>query len=394
MIRYIMKFLWNSRRGFYSIFIEQMLISAVLTVCFLSMFDMVEKYTSPGMLDTDNVVLLTCMQRFHQNNGPDRFEVNNAIDAIIGNARQWEYVEAVSESSGLVPYMRPSEYYASEDSIYVTGGGKYFVHAKTADENADKVFVIYLQEGAWLHQQDDGTDPALISRQLAEDMKSEGNPVGLKFKYYGRTYTVTGVFDGAKEEPFVPAAPSIIRTWPFFDKVRPYREICFRIEPGHEQEFCSRLYKECKRLIPHFDTIDIGITDMEYFKSKAMSSEMSRLKLMLIPTALLVLFAFVGSLGLLMLNARKRAVEYSLHRAMGATRMTLMKLVIVQSLVLTLLASVPCIVIALAVFGFSLVSLYAILATVSLMLLFSLVSAGYPAWKIAQINPASVLHEE
>lgn len=50
MIRYIMKFLWNSRRGFYSIFIEQMLISAVLTVCFLSMFDMVEKYTSQGCL--------------------------------------------------------------------------------------------------------------------------------------------------------------------------------------------------------------------------------------------------------------------------------------------------------------------------------------------------------
>ena len=120
----------------------------------------------------------------------------------------------------------------------------------------------------------------------------------------------------------------------------------------------------------------------------------SRLQLMFVPVFLLVLFAFAGTLGHQLFNAARRAVEFSLYRAVGATRIDLMVTVLLQSAILTLLAAVPSVILAVAVSGAGLSGLYSALATVALMLLFSLASACYPAWKISHVEPAAVLHEE
>ena len=121
MIRYLMKFLWNSRRSFRSIFIEQMLVSVVLSVCLVSLSDMLGQYRSPGMLDTDNVVLFSCMHRNYVKDMAARPEINAAVDAVVDNARQWDYVEAASETSSLTPYLRLPANYMS-DSVTVNGG--------------------------------------------------------------------------------------------------------------------------------------------------------------------------------------------------------------------------------------------------------------------------------
>ena len=394
MIRYLMKFLWNSRRSFRSIFIEQMLVSVVLSVCLVSLSDMLGQYRSPGMLDTDNVVLFSCMHRNYVKDMAARPEINAAVDAVVDNARQWDYVEAASETSSLTPYLRLPANYMS-DSVTVNGGRKYSVHVKIADEYADKVFGIKIEDGTWLRSPDDGTPPALVSRQLAEEIAPDADPVGMKLQTGRRqVYTVVGVFEGAKEDAFTPAAPSVIIPLQSGNPYSVYRDICFRVRPDHIQEFISALYRECRRVIPHFDTIDIGIHDMGEYKADSMFRMTSRLKLMIVPVFLLVLFAFAGTLGHQLFNAARRAVEVSLYRAVGATRIDLMVTVLLQSAILTLLAAVPSVILAVAVSGAGLSGLYSALATVALMLLFSLASACYPAWKISHVEPAAVLHEE
>ena len=125
---------------------------------------------------------------------------------------------------------------------------------------------------------------------------------------------------------------------------------------------------------------------MGVYKEQAMFSVTSRLKLIAIPTLFLVIFAFIGTLGLLVLNIQKRIQEFSLHRAMGATKSALMRLVILQSLVLTLSASVPGILLSMIVFSFSLTHLLALVVALGSMLLFSLFSACYPAWQNFNIS--------
>lgn len=394
MIKYLLTFLWNSKRHFAGIFIEQMLVFIVLMICLVSLFDMLEKYYEPGLPDTENVVSLGYMAE-RSLEMSKREELNRSLDAILENMRQWEHVEGISESVSLVPYFREPEYYLA-DSVTISGR-KYHVHMKLADISAERVFKIELLEGEWLHTLPDGSWPAVITRQLADEVNAGKSLIGTRI-YDNRNfpYTVVGIAAGIKEDVFTPAAPAVILPYQKNEAslFRIYREICARIEPGHAEEFCNRSYRECKRLLPYFSEIDFGAKDMGVYKEQAMFSVTSRLKLITIPTLFLVIFAFIGTLGLLVLNTKKRIQEFSLHRALGATKSALLRLVIFQGLTLTLSAAVPGILLSLIVFSFSFTHLLALAAALGCMLLFSLFSACYPAWQIAQTNPAEILHQE
>ena len=394
MIKYLLTFLWNSKRHFAGIFIEQMLVFIVLMICLVSLFDMLEKYYEPGLLDTENVVSLGYMaeRKLEMNK---REELNRSLDAILENMRQWEHVEGISESRSLVPYFREPEYY-SADSITISGR-KYYVHRKLADISAERVFKIEITDGEWLHALPDGSWPAVITQQLVDEVGAGKNLIGTRI-YDSRNfpYTIVGIASGIKEDVFTSAAPAIILPLQKRkdDLFRIYREICARIEPGYVEEFCNLSYRECKRLLPYFNEIDFGAKDMGVYKEQAMFSVTSRLKLIAIPSLVLVIFAFIGTLGLLVLNTKKRIREFSLHRAMGATKSALMRLVILQSLALTLSASVPGILLSMIVFSFSFIHLLALAVALGCMLLFSLFSACYTAWQIAQTTPAEILHQE
>ena len=153
-------------------------------------------------------------------------------------------------------------------------------------------------------------------------------------------------------------------------------------------------FHEFKRLVPNFNNIEFLVRDMQVFKEKNMFSVASRLKLSFIPTIFLLIFAFIGALGLLMLNVKKRAKEFGIHRAIGATSKKLQWWMVAQSLFLTLIASIPGIILSLCVFSITVTSLLAILTSLVTMLVFSFISSYYPAWQVTKINPAIVLHQD
>lgn len=395
MIKHLITLLWNSRKKFSGIILEQSLVFIVLMVCMVSLFDMYKQYREPGLLETENVALFGFMAP-RKMDADKRREINRAMNAGLRNIRQWDYVEGVSESHSLVPYLREPEYYFS-DSVTIAGR-KYEAHSKVADPGAQSVFGIWMEQGEWLPTLPDGSLPAVITRQLADlTGKTDGELIGIQMlDHRNQTYTVTGIVPGIKEDVFTIPPPGVITLLVYSsdDELRIYREICARVKPGHMEEFCEASYREFKRLIPHFNEIEFIIRDMGVFKEKAMFPVTSRLKMLIIPTLFLLIFAFIGTLGLLMLNVKKRVQEFGIHRAVGAPRRRLMCMMIAQSLILTLIASVPGILLSLFVFSINLTHFAAISATLCIMLLFSLISSYYPAMQIARINPAAVLHQE
>lgn len=394
MIKYLTTLLWNSRKRFLGIVSEQALVYIVLTFCMVSLFDAIRQYREPGLLHTEDVVLIDFMApslRSQQDLDKCK-EINKAIDAGIANIKQWNNVIDVSESSSLVPYLRETENYMT-DSVTISGR-KFNVQVKWADVAAQNVFDIRMEEGEWLPVLPNGAKPAVISRQLADQVGSDHSLIGTQvFDRNNMPYTITGIVSGIKSNVFDAALPCIIVPFTRFDRAI-YREICVRVKPGQLNEFCNGAYHEFKRLVPNFNNIEFLVRDMQVFKEKNMFSVASRLKLSFIPTIFLLIFAFIGALGLLMLNVKKRAKEFGIHRAIGATSKKLQWWMVAQSLFLTLIASIPGIILSLCVFSITVTSLLAILTSLVTMLVFSFISSYYPAWQVTKINPAIVLHQD
>lgn len=396
MIRHLITLLWNSRRKFIGIIVEQALVFIVLTICMVTLFDMIRQYREPGLLDTENVVLFGFMadQTMARDKEKCR-EINQAVDACIGNMRQWDNVESTSESLSLVPYLREPGFYHT-DSVMISGN-KFQAEVKFADIDAQQVFNIEMEEGEWLPTLPNRARPAVITRKLADQVGSNYNLIGAQFSDKRNiTYTITGIVSGIKESVFAPSGPGVIipKEKTAYNAFSRYREICARVKPGQVEEFCNASYLEFQRLVPYFNEIEFIIRDMGIFKAKNMFPATSRLKLLFIPTLFLLIFAFIGTLGLLMLNVKKRAQEFGIHRAVGASSIQLLWWMVVQSLLLTLIASIPGIILSFFIFSVTATHLLAILTAVGAMLVFSLVSAYYPAWQITKINPAVVLHQE
>ena len=57
MIAHILKLIWNQRKHYTGIFIEQVLVFIILTICILSFSEKVRLYLSPGNLNTENTII-------------------------------------------------------------------------------------------------------------------------------------------------------------------------------------------------------------------------------------------------------------------------------------------------------------------------------------------------
>ena len=396
MIKYLITFLWNSRRKFFGIVIEQALVFIVLTFCIVSLFDAIRQYREPGLLDIDDVALCGFMaaQPLSPQDWDKCREINKAINACIENIRQWDDVESISESVAFVPYLRPPEFYI-KDSVTVSGH-KYQVQAKYTDAEARNVFKIKMEQGEWFPPLPNGAQPVVITRQFADQLGADYNLIGTQlWDSSNRPYTITGIVSGIKTAAFEASVPGVIFSWDGSKRLATYyREICARIKPGKLQEFCIDCYHEYQRIVPYANEIEFTIRDLNVFKGQDMFPIIFRLKLLVIPTCFLLVFAFIGTLGLLMLHVKKRAQEFGIHRTVGATRKQLQWWMVVQSLFLTLIAAIPGIILSLFIFNMTAANLLSILISLGAMLVFSFISAYYPAWQITKINPAVVLHQD
>jgi ABC-type lipoprotein release transport system permease subunit len=72
-----------------------------------------------------------------------------------------------------------------------------------------------------------------------------------------------------------------------------------------------------------------------------------------------------------------------------------MLLIISESLLITSFAMFPSLLLSFLIYDYaSIADATAIFTTVCIMLLFSVISAWYPAWKVSKVNPAEALQYE
>lgn len=387
---------WQRWRAFGWIYLEQALVFIILMLCIVAVGQKIREYNTPGMLDTEEVVNYGYMfAPEHRGDQEMQWEVRTQMETIGRElTKQSEAVVAVTQSVCMLPYTRPDENNFS-DSIIIDGK-KIFTMLKGSDQGGFEVLRPVLEEGEWLpsligYAKDEV--PIVISRQLA-DSAGWHEAVGQKINLWGAVLEVVGVIEGMKNSVFANSYPTIIMPAELLNGMSLfYGEYAARIKPGQQAQFINDLYTIYRRTVD-YSGVDLIVNDMTEWKRNSMMEITAPLIAQGIPTVFFLIFGFIGTSGLFWLYSKKRVEEFALRRAIGATKNRLVGMVITESVVLTLLAAVPGLLLAVFIYSWDSVVLLGIFATLAVMLIFSVFSAWYSAYKVSRVSPAEALHNE
>jgi hypothetical protein len=394
-MKHLLKMLWNQRRSYSWIFIEQVLVTVILMLVAVSVLEAYKKYKTPGMLDVENMFIVACT--FGKDATQDeRYNSMQSMNVILENLKKLPYVKAITSGFNLAPYQRDDESYVYQvgrmDSIRIDDK-RFLAIYKFSDEFGGSILNVQMEEGAWFDENralPDGSLPCIITRQFA-DKAGWTTAVGKKIPFGPRFFTVTGVATGLKQEPFKPSPVAIVL--PSFTTTGKPFENLVKIDPGMEKEFTKTFSKEFRRLIPS-ENAEPLLSYMPSMKRFFVSQSILPIVLQGIPTLFLFIFAFIGTFGLYWMISQKRMKEFALRIALGSTKKRLMNIVIGESLLITCVAVLPALLLSFFIYEYTDVHVVAVSATLFIMLLFAVVSAWYPAWTVSRVNPAEALQYE
>lgn len=387
-------------KGFIGIYIEQALVFAVLMLCLVAIVDKIKLYRTPGLLDTENTMVFGYTTPRNEMNWEEIRSGRNALDKVGKEMTELSYVEGVTRSNNILPYGAPS--IGMIFKINVDDKDRQ-VSMMTAEADAVDVLMPQLDEGEWLPAKNTDYIPAVISRQLADSLgwheavgKSLRLPINESFSPELR---VVGVVSGIRKNAFDTESPMavIVRT-SFFEEMgmtTADNYSCVRLKNAKDKEtFADEFYRRFKKEVGETSPVEPYVADMERYKSEQIIQGTATLIAQSIPTVFFLVFGFIGTFGLFWLYSRKRVGEFALRRAVGATKVRLVRMVIIESVVLSLLAAVPGLLLAIFIYSWSWTVLLGVGSTLAIMLLFSLFSAWYPAYKVSRVSPAEALHNE
>lgn len=360
----------------------------------VSLFTLLEKYLAPGLLNTNNqyVIGIDPSQKASQET---KSKINKSLLTLIDELKKTPYVEDISMSSNLIPYLRPEDYYR-KDTVLISGK-KIQSHLKWADKAALTAYNMHLEEGSWFTGDDqileDGSCPVVISQQLLDSIDYQIT-IGRKFMFQNNECTIIGVVSGVKEKDFMTSFPIVIFPISGNQSFSNETKECVAIvKKENQKDFYETCLKEFNKM-DFNNEAELSIMDIKLFQSSTSFGEKLQIAVQCLPVIFLFFFAFIGTFALFWIRSRKKAKEYALMIALGSTPGQMKRYVIQESIAITLLASVPSLIIAAFIYDFTVVHVIAISVTILIMLLFAMFSAWYPAYKVSRINPAEVLHYE
>ena len=392
MIRQILRILWKQRYSYGGIFVEQLLVAVVLMLATVSVAEMVKKHKTPGDMNIDNTIYIGYMTTLDFPR-EEMAQVKQQMNAVLEQLRQLPFVEAISTSDNLIPYMRNDIFYQRQsDSVYVDDR-QFWAVMKYSDEFGAVALKPEMEEGAWLENRalPDGSVPVVITRQLA-DRVGWTSGVGKKITLKGNVCTVVGVAAGLRQEPFVPSPAAVVMPQ-YLMRANMMYEGMARIKADREQEFIDAFNREFKRLVSD-ERVEPSLSSIQTIKGAYVTFSIFGIAFQAIPTAFLFFFAFIGTFGLSWMVSQKRLKEFALRIALGSTKKKLIAIVIGESLLITAIALIPALLLSFFIYEYTAVHAVGVGVTILTMLLFSAISAWYPAWKVSRVNPAEALQYE
>lgn len=312
---------------------------------------------------------------------------------LMNKFKEKSYIEGITEGVNFIPFTYSNEFLI--DTFHVDDK-KIIVQQRISDASAINVFHPVIEEGEWITDEklEDGTFPVVITRNLADEL-FDGQAIGKKIFRRSRSFTVNGIISGIKGNIFDGAVDAVIFPWRAFQMYSSTKELAVRVKGDNKETFYNDYINEFRKSMKFKEAVvEPFVYDMDIFKRQSMASTLFDITLLLVPTVCLFLFAFVGTFGLFWLTSKKRRKEFALKMAIGSSKRRIMREVISESVLISLVSCVPGLIIAAFIYPIDGLHLAALGITLGLMLVFSIFSAWYPAFKVTKIQPAQVLKYE
>ncbi|WP_455509762.1 ABC transporter permease [Butyricimonas paravirosa] len=376
--------IWNDRKRFAGIFIEQILVFIVCMLCLVSIAFAIYEYNKPGILDTENVISVG--YSVINKNAGNLNDISRDFDQLLEKLRRNPNVKAISREDNFTPYIRGDSH--KLDSITIDHI-QLKVYTKWADRYTKSVYNIELIEGEWLTDETlaDGSEGIVITQNIANTLKWQ-KAVGRKMLVCNRNYTVVGVIKGFRHTVSRPSSATVIM--PISSRNTSYREIAVKV--NDLELFTNDFYVEWNRTMKNRG-LALTFDYLDKLRKSDVISEITDIVLQTIPTVFLIIFAFIGTFGIFWLNLKKRSKEFALRIVVGSTPSQLMWYVVKESVIITSISMLPGLLLTVFIYEFTIVHLLAIGISIMLMLVFAIFSAWYPAYKVSQVNPVDAMRE-
>lgn len=384
MLRNMIILIWNDRKRFAGIFIEQILVFIVCMLCLVSIAFAVHKYNEPGILDTENVISVG--YSVINKNVDNLNDISCDFDQLLEKLSRNTNVKAISREDNFTPYIRGDSH--KLDSISIDNV-RLKVYTKWADKYTKSVYNIELVEGEWLTDEKlaDGSEGIVITQDIANALKWQKS-IGRKMLVCNRNYTVVGVIKGFRHTVSRPSSSTIIM--PISSRNTSYKEVAVKV--NDLELFTNDFYVEWNRTMKNRG-VALTFDYLDKLRKSDMISEITDIVLQTIPTIFLIIFAFIGTFGIFWLNSKKRNKEFALRIVVGSTPNQMMWYVVKESIIITSISMVPGLLLAVFIYEFTVVHLFAIGCCIMLMLVFAIFSAWYPAYQVSQVNPVNAMRE-
>lgn len=170
-------------------------------------------------------------------------------------------------------------------------------------------------------------------------------------------------------------------------------EFCINVKEGYKDELIGEFLRQFKKIISD-SNVEPVMVDMDRMQKIQLIDNLFLVAVMAIPTLFFLIFAFIGTFGLFWLNSKRKRTEYALRLAIGSSKKCLLLYVVTESVLVTLLAILPGLILIILLYGLNPFVIISILISCSVLLMFSIFSSWLPAYKTSTINPANVLHYE
>jgi putative ABC transport system permease protein len=179
-------------------------------------------------------------------------------------------------------------------------------------------------------------------------------------------------------------------------------DFCIRVKPQADKNFIETIRKEMSERLK-VGPFDLGsITPLSTKRALFLRDTKAEIDMMWVVISFLLVNVFLGIVGTFRFRANARRGEIGLRCAMGSSKQKIRQLLLSETFMILLLASIPATILALHVqmLGIfenvvtTLQSLINYLITFATMLIIIWLGTWYPAKKASEIQPAEALHYE
>ena len=419
MIKHLLTLIWNQRNGNIWIFLELLLVTAMLWVMADSLLVDTYTYRQPIGVDTQHTYLLSygLTDDATELGIEQNTQATQDLLQLLRNLRQCPEVEAVSLSNIAVPYTY-SRGWSGLMPVEDTASISYAYRVRYVDLEYFRVFKVKDKEGRPLYDQVlKNPGEIVLSDTLDEIFFPEGSGRTQREVKWGPKSTesmkVSAVSAPLKEMDFDTYQPTYYYVWrteqDFLNEVAEndirFYNCLFRMKKDYsQQEMEAFLQQESERL--QVGNVYVSsVKPISEYRADMLKPRLDNQKKKIAMVGFMLVNIFFGIVGTFWLRTQSRRAEIGLRAALGASKRQLRRELYLEGLFLLAL-TLP----FLLIFWVNMLYLdmpdtyrlaytwwrFLITLSVSYLLMGGMIYLGIriPANKITRMNPAETLHYE